>query len=130
RQKVLTLWPAGDMTGMEAVLSASRHRHADLWIGLDLDLGRLERARGRLDEQSAKGEALTPALQRLEIRLLQGEGRHDDAHARLLAFWNRDTASPDGAALVLNRLIAGERIEEAEAFAAGLSDELKRHTAV
>lgn len=130
RQKAVTLSQAGDMSGVEAVLSASRHRHADLWIGLDLDLRRFERARGRLDEQIAKGEALTPALQRLEIRLLQSEGRHEDAHARLLAFWNRDRTSPDGAALVLNRLIAGERIAEAEAFAAGLSDDLKRHTAV
>lgn len=129
RQKAVTLTQAGDMSGVEAALAASRHRHADLWIGLDLDLRRFERARQRLDAQMATGE-LTPALQRLEIRLLQGEGRHEEAHARLLAYWDRDTASPDGAALVLNRLIAGERVEEAKAFAAGLSDELKRHTAV
>lgn len=130
RQKAVTLTQAGDMSGVEAVLSASRHEHADLWIGLDLDLRRFECARQRLDAQIAKGEELTPALQRLAIRLLQGEGRHEEAHARLLAYWNRDRTSPDGAALVLNRLIAGERIEEAEAFAAGLSDELKQHTAV
>ncbi|MCC4244507.1 hypothetical protein [Stappia indica] len=129
RQKAVTLTQAGDMSGVEAVLSASRHRHADLWIGLDLDLRRFDRARQRLDAQMATGE-LAPALLRLEIRLLQGEGRHEEAHARLLAYWDRDTASPDGAALVLNRLIAGERVEEAKAFAAGLSDELKRHTAV
>ncbi|WP_141687900.1 hypothetical protein [Stappia indica] len=130
RQKAVTLTQAGDMSGVEAVLSASRHRHADLWIGLDLDLRRFDRARQRLDAQIAKGEEITPALQRLAIRLLQGEGRHEEAHARLLAYWNRDRTSPDGAALVLNRLIAGERVEEAKAFAAGLSDELKRHTAV
>lgn len=129
RQKVLTLWPAGDMTDMEAVLSASRHQHADLRIGLDLDLRRFERARNRLDEQIARGE-LTPALQRLEIRLLRSEGRHEVAHARMLGLWKDDPASPEGAALVLNELVNAERIGEAEAFVAGLSDELKGHTAV
>lgn len=130
RQKAVTLTQAGDMSGAEALLSASRHRHADLWIGLDLDLRRFDRARGRFDEQLAKGEALTPALQRLEIRLLRNEGRADEAHARMLAYWHQDTGSPEAAALVLNGLVTAERIEEAEAFAAGLSDALRDHTAV
>lgn len=130
RQKAVTLTQAGDMSGVEAVLSASRHRHADLWIGLDLDLRRFDRARGRFDAQIAQGEALTPALQRLEIRLLRNEGRADEAHARMLAYWHQDTGSPEAAALVLNGLVTAERIEEAEAFAAGLSDALRDHTAV
>ncbi|WP_186394279.1 tetratricopeptide repeat protein [Stappia sp. TSB10GB4] len=130
RQKVTTLMQAGDMSGAEALLSASRHQHADLWIWLDLDLRRFDRARGRFDEQLAKGETASPALQRLEIRLLRNEGRADEAHARMLAYWHQDTGSPEAAALVLNGLVAAERIEEAEAFAAGLSDALKEHTAV
>ena len=73
RQKAVTLTQAGDMSGVEAVLSASRHQHADLWIGLDLDLRRFDRARQRLDAQIATGE-LTPALQRLEIPPAAGRG--------------------------------------------------------
>ncbi|QGZ35072.1 tetratricopeptide repeat protein [Stappia indica] len=130
RQKVTTLMQAGDMTGAQAALAASRHPHADLWIGLDLDLRHFDHARGRLDEQIAKGEGLSPALQRLEIRLLRNEGRADDAHARMLAYWNRNAGSPEAAALVVNGLVSTERIEEAEAFAAGLPDALRDHTAV
>lgn len=130
RQKAVTLAQAGDMSGVEAALAASSHRHADLWIGLDLDLRRFDHARGRLDERIAKGEALSPALQRLEIRLLRNEGRADDAHARMLAYWNRNAGYPEAAALVVNGLVSTERIEEAEAFAAGLPDALRDHTAV